>query len=211
MARYFSKNVICPLCGKEFAAQLLAGFTQSGPSGLDGNPHDPAIFDRVTLCPHCGYATANIRRPAYPGAEKWVQTENYREMLRSRKYGEEGKKLLLAGFLARKAGDHSESAYCYLSAWWYLTENRSPEAGRALKQAIEQYRLYLAEEENHAAALVLIDLLRQAGEFDEASETADSLENYLEDPEHRDILRIERKWIGLRDSRAHRAGSEDDV
>ena len=133
MARYFRKNVVCPLCKKEFFADLLAGFTQNGASDLDGNPHEPAIYDRVVLCPHCGYSTAHLRRPAYPNSEKWVQSENYREMLGTRKYGEEGKRLLLAGFLARKAEDHLESGYCYLTAWWYLSENRSPEAGRALK------------------------------------------------------------------------------
>lgn len=211
VARYFRKNVVCPLCGKEFFADLLAGYTQNGPSDLDGNPHEPAIYDRVVLCPHCGYSTAHIRRPAYPNAEKWVQSANYREMLGSRKYGEEGKKLLLAGFLARKAEDHLESGYCYLSAWWFLSANRSPEADRALKQAIEQYRLYLEKEENHDAALVLIDLMRQAGELEEAMETAESLEAYLTEPEHLRILRQEKTLICARDTRAHHAESEEDA
>ena len=55
MDSYIKRKVTCPCCNNVFEANILKGFYSNGNMGLDHNPHSPAIFDTIILCPHCGY------------------------------------------------------------------------------------------------------------------------------------------------------------
>lgn len=72
-----------------------------------------------------------------------------------------------------------------------------------LEKAIDKLIEYLRENADVTAAMLLVDCLRQAGAFDEAHETAESLLRYLDDDRLTDITRFELKLIENRDPDSH--------
>lgn len=204
MASYVNKTIVCNCCGKRFQTKMLKGFFSDHPLDLDSNPHHPAAYDRVTVCPQCGYSSSNMNAVVSADIRNIVNSAKYREVWESLYYDATTKKLLLAGHLSAKKADYLEAAYCYLMAMWHFAELNSDKAINAREKAINYFSKYLSRTRDDEMALVLVDLLRQASRFEEAVETAASLEEYVStNAGIMRVLKFEKDLIEKKDTSTH--------
>lgn len=205
MASYIKKKITCMCCSKKHEVNLLKGYLVEDVVDLDTNPHNPALYDRVILCPNCGYATAEPYTAIDDTVRVLVEGDNYKEILSKHQYDDTSKKLLLAGYLSVKKRNAKEAGYNYLLAYWYLKEKHSNDAHKACEKAIKNFERYLISNEDLNIAMIVIDCLRQMQRFDDALETANSLESYIHDnPKIKSILVYEKKLIINKDADTHR-------
>lgn len=106
--------------------------------------------------------------------------------------------------MAVKDKDAKEAGYNYLLAYWYLKETNTANADKACEKAIRNFERYLMCNFDEEIAMILIDCLRQMKRFDEAIETANSLEPYISDNKLIAILLFEKKLISDNDCGTHR-------
>lgn len=206
MDSYVKKTITCMCCQKRYETKLLKGYLidKCENIDLDTNPHNPAIYDRVLICPHCGYATSEPYSYVHDKTKKLVKEPNYQEVLNDRLYDTICKKLLLAAYLAVKNRDSREAAYDYLLAYWYMNENHICRAEKAREKAIKNFERYLGKNSDIEAAMILVDLLRQSRRFDEAGETLTSLERFIQGKSiYEKIAVCEKKLIEKNDSGIH--------
>ena len=204
MSSYVKKTIKCPCCGKKYVVELLKGYSTCMDVDLDTNPHNSALYDRVVLCPACGFATSKPYTAITEDLKAAVKSTVYTEMLKNRQFDNTGKKLLLAGYLAVKDKNAKEAGYNYLLAYWYLKETNSSNADKACEKAIKNFERYLKYNYDEEIAMILIDCLRQMKRFDEAIETANSLEPYISNDKMKAILLFEKKLISNNDSGIYR-------
>lgn len=204
MASYLKKEIVCNCCGMRFQSNMLKGFFNGVPLGLDGNPHHAAVYDRVTACPHCGYSSSNMTASVSDDIRRVVNSSKYQDVRYNSLFDDTTKKLLLAGHISAKKADYLEAAYCYLMAMWHFDEIGSDKVANAREKSISYFSKYLSYTRDDEMAMILIDLLRQASRFKEAEETAASLEGYLTDStDMLNILRFEQELIKQKDSLKH--------
>ena len=207
MASFVKKTITCMCCGKKYEVEMLKGYSVDdyGEVDLDTNPHNPALFDRVVLCPLCGYATSEPYIVLSDEIKSLVYDEKYKEVLDNRFYDDCCKKLLLSGYLSVKKRNPKEAGYSYLMAYWYMRENNISGGTKAREKAIKNFERYLLKTTDFEVAMILVDLLRQDGKFYEAKETVLSLEDYIiDDSELKKIVDFEKKLIAKKDSSIHK-------
>ncbi len=207
MSSFVKKKIKCMCCGKIYKADMLKGYSVFGNDevDLDTNPHNPALYNRVLLCPHCGYATAEPYTMISREVKLLIKEDNYKEILKSKQYDDVCKKLLLAGFLAVKIKNVKEAAYNYLLSYWYMKEHDISGYEKARRKSIKNFERYLIKNPDFEMAMILIDLLRQEGLFDEATETLLSLDGYITDNDIlKKISKYEKELISRRDSESHK-------
>ena len=166
------------------------------------NPHNPSIFRRVVVCPNCHYATDAVNKFASQEVREVVSSSEYQELYMSAYQHEIMKSLRLAAYISEKVADSKDAARLYLTMHWYI-QRQNTFAPEWLDKAIDNYQHYLSDVPDLDAALVLIDCLRQAGRFEEATESAMSLQTYIANVNQKKILDLELKLIQQRDSYAH--------
>ncbi len=204
MSSYVNKKIVCKCCNKEYEARLLRGWSQNYPADLDLNPHNPAVYDETLVCPHCGYAASRLYDAVDEKIVQAVNSEVYKSIWTKPQYDEVTKKLMAAAYLAEVSGKWKEAGTQYLKAAWHFQELQQPEEMVAREKVIQCFRAYLEETPDVECAMAFIDSLRQAGEFEEAKETAESLAPYLVGNGLLcDILQYEQKLIAAEDDLPH--------
>ena len=189
MSLFRNEEITCPLCGKTFSSVVVSSFQVDGSlRGLDGDPHEPLIYDLLHLCPHCGYVFTDQKKEPDPFTKMLAQSENYQVILHAEDCPDPARKSLLKGYLAEQKEETEEAAVQYLRAYWCFRNNGLSGLHEARDKAIEAMERYLEDNVDKNAALALIDLLRQKGAFDEALETVNSLGKYLRGEEN--LLKI---------------------
>ncbi|OUQ46894.1 hypothetical protein B5E64_02420 [Drancourtella sp. An12] len=202
MDSYIKRKVTCPCCNNVFEANILKGFYSNGNMGLDHNPHSPAIFDTIILCPHCGYAAKKFNATVSKQIKDYVFSQQYKALKFQAKNSSTSTKIRLAASILEKSQQHKESADMYLLGYWYSLEIGTADF-ECLKKSIKHYSIYLENNADINVAITYIDCLRQAQLFSEAAETADSLEVYVSDSNLQRILSFEKKLIDAEDSAPH--------
>ncbi len=202
MASYMDKKIVCKCCGEGYMARMVRGLSQTIVPDLDMNPHDPAVFDRIVMCPHCGYATGNVMEEAGGQIISTVRSEEYRSMFLNPNTDGTEKKLRLAGWLSKKQGLDYDAGYQYLMAYWYM-KDRGEDAEKYLSEVINSFSKYLEKHADIETAIILTDCLRQASRFKEAGETAHSLMPYIKKELHRQIVSFELGLIAQKNSSSH--------
>ena len=205
MANYFEKEIICPCCKKIFTARVAGGFLANGDMGMDTFPYHPAVYDSVVICPHCSYATEKLY--SYPKQEicDLVESREYRGIVSDFAYEQKEKNHLAASFLAKADGDFRRAGRLAMTAFWHMRERDSDRQEEALAEAIECYSTFLSKKADLDAAVILIDLLRQQGDFSEAADTAHSLISLAGDKErYVKLAGKELRWIEAGDSAPHK-------
>ncbi len=209
MASYVKKNITCMCCGKKYEANMLKGYSvdDDANTDLDTNPHSPALYDRVLLCPYCGYATAEPYTAISDELKALICEDNYKAVLNNKAYDDVCRKLLLAGYLSVKRRNAKEAGYNYLLAYWYMKEKGILEFEKAREKAIKNFERYLGKNMDLEVAMILVDLLRQNSNFDEAKETVTSLKTFIDgNVDLEKIAVFEEKLIANNDSNIHRIG-----
>lgn len=205
MSVFRNEEITCPLCGKTFSTTVVMSYSVNGSfRSLDGDPHEPLLFDTVHLCPHCGYAFTDAKEEPDAFTRMLVRGENYRTVFEAENLPDTAKKLLLLGYLAEQKGDAGTASVQYLHAYWYFRDNDLPEKEEAREKAIEGMMRYLETKPDKNAAMVLVDLLRQKGDFKEAFEAVNTLGEHLRDDEN--LLKtaaFEWRLIMAKDAKEH--------
>ena len=174
------EEMTCPLCGKTFSATVVVSYQVNGSQrSLDGDPHEPLLYNMVHFCPHCGYVFTDAAEEPDDRTRELVMGEPYQKALQIENYPEIPRKLLLLGYLSGQKGDVSTASAQYLRAYWYFRDNGHPKTAEALDRAIEGIKRHIEAKADLNAAMVLVDLLRQKGDFDQALEAVNSLGQYL--------------------------------
>jgi len=200
--RSMEKKTVCPCCGKKFKAKYLLGYYGGGARGLDLNPHIPELSDSVLICPHCSYAATDMNGPIPERKKELVLSAEYRRLREGASKDPTAVKIYLAAYLHEAVSESKAAADLYILGHWYAHDAHLSE-DPFLEKAIDQLMEYLRENADVTAAMLLVDCLRQAGAFDEAHETAESLLRYLDDDRLTDITRFELKLIENRDPGSH--------
>ncbi|MBE5997713.1 MAG: hypothetical protein E7240_10365 [Lachnospiraceae bacterium] len=202
MDNYLEYEADCPVCGHLYKGKRLSGYYVNHPADLDTNPHHPAVFDRVTICPVCGYAAEDLRKPADEPVRTMVGSGLYQRILHDSILSENTRKMLLHSMICETAGSLGKAAYSALCAYWSRKEEGIKDPV-ILKRAETLYKEYLTKTQDVDAAVLLIDIQRQAGNFEEAAETAGSLLPFVQDPYRRAVIRFEQELIFRKDSESH--------
>lgn len=202
MASYLTKKIICPCCSREFEGKILKGFFQNSVMGLDRNPHTPAIYDTITICPHCGYASTNMNKPVADSIKLFVHSPSYWELKKRLIHDNVLSKIILSAVIFEESFNFKAAADTYLLGYWYSLDSNARN-NEYLSKAIQYYSIYLENNEDIETAIALIDCSRQAGNFDEAKETAESLIPYIDNAQLQRIISYELKLIQKNDDAAH--------
>lgn len=203
MSSYTEKEITCKLCGRSYKTRIIKGLSVTGPTGLDLDPHDYTICDRIIVCPECGYATSGVFKEPDKKVKAAVAGKEYQEL---RKSSEDRRavKSIMAAVLAEAAGEYREASYDYLMAYWVLRNAGSSLADDILLKTIEAYELYLGENQDVDSAMTYTDLLRQAGRLEEAQDTLEWLADFIEEDSFTaDIAAYEKMLIRTGDTAPH--------
>jgi hypothetical protein len=165
-------------------------------------PGEAPVHDLVQTCENCGYCAADIAQPVDPAAQACMATADYAERLADRRLPAVVRQLLAAASLYRASGQHDRAARAHLAAAWALdditghAEVLPPSSARGLivrsicpadspDVLASDCRLAAVDDLRHANAegqavhprpvrdaVMAVDLLRRAGEFEAAIELA---------------------------------------
>lgn len=206
MESFVKRTVRCPVCGQETEIRVLRGMYQTTQPDLDGDAHNPDLFETVQICAHCGYAADSLQAEPPQGAAALVRSEAYQAVLRDAAMSAVEKKLRLAALVDDCAGDAGSAAHHRMMLVWHLRAQQAPKetVRRALAEAIARFEIYLKDHADAEAACVLIDCLRRSGDFAGAEETAESLAPYVAGTPLAAVVALERRLIAARDAAAHR-------
>ena len=200
MARYLKKEGVCSCCGKAFDYHKLMGYSEVG-ADLDGNPHNPAVYNTVVMCPHCAFVSKNVGAPIEPELLTFIRSDAYRKLAASEP-DDTARKLKLAAAIAAFQDDLLLAGRTYLMLSWYCRDI-GVDPLPALKKAVNSFSNGLQHCFDLRAALILCDCLRQCGEFEELDDTLAFLQPYLIHPHHRNIAQFEAELSSRRDREPH--------
>lgn len=71
------KQFACPVCGKEFVADVVTDLDESGRVGIDTNTHNPIQFKRAVICPDCRYSSVEYTEREDQEVKDFVASEEY--------------------------------------------------------------------------------------------------------------------------------------
>jgi hypothetical protein len=159
---------------------VLDSTSTHGPRDLDLRPAElerSTIWSWVQRCNWCGYCAANIAGVTQLPADA-VERDEYRAQLVDADFPDLANSFLCSALLAEQLGRTDDAALDIISAAWVCDDEGSPEAAvRCRLRAVELLRgseggaPFGNAETKH---VVIVDLLRRAGQFDEAVAEADT-------------------------------------
>lgn len=205
MSRYKKTLLTCPCCGKKSTQEVLVGMNYSYKHmDLDTFPHDEAVYDRTIICPCCGFSSTTFASEVSKSIIDTVYSDSYQRFFNDQSIDETAKKNLLSAYLLGKQKKYKAAGHGYLTAYWYLRNIDFSSSRKALSKAINFLVLYVKEKADVNSTLVLIDALRQNGQFDEAMDTLYYLEQYLSNnSDVADIIHKEKDLILSQNSEPH--------
>jgi len=211
--------VPCPLCRMEFEQLVLESTSSHAPPDLDTRPAPLArtafVYDAAE-CPRCGFIF--LPRPDY--ATEFVKdTAELRELLVSDAYldcsrlSDPASRFRKAALIAEHFGAHGDAGWALLRAAWLCDDELAEDAAvTARLDAVEQLRAAIrcgqkVMDPDSAAGLLLADLLRRAGHFDDALVECEGAVGAIQDDALAAIIGQERSLIITRDRAAHQANA----
>lgn len=201
--KLIEEKVICGCCGKESTQTVVLSYSSFGAMDLDARP---APFGRHVLpykvqeCPHCHYC-------AYDIAEKNIShlalDENYENIVADDSIAETPKKYYLLGYLQSKNFEHRKAGISYLNAAWYYDDVKNAEKAVFFrKKAAQELSQHALKNDDGDAALILLDIFRRIGEFEEAKGLIEWLGETGEE-ELDKIIQFQKTLIERNDTEAH--------
>ena len=208
MSKYINKVLICNICGKSHEYNVLRALSVFK-SELDGYTGNSDLYATVLECPYCHNVNEDITAEVSKKEKEIILSDKYQKAFSDdrdtvlRRFTETAKRKTavrkwlaaahywqLAGWRARDLGDCQEAEY--------------------QSHAIDSIKNALIDDEpvQMKHMCVLVDLLRQAGRFDEAEYYAESCIEVIEkgnamDEEEYKVFKQEIKLIREKDSLRH--------
>lgn len=168
-------NKVCAICKKEYHYQELGEIDVIGMRDLDTRP--PGMLrsmQHVLLqkCPFCGYVCEDISKNNEEITIADLENEEYQNILKDKNMNFAIKKFVLRGELLKNK-NHVKAGMAYLKAAWLLDDAKHHRLSKIMRsKAIKYLELSLEQEENENIRLIIVDMYRRIGMFEEAKEYA---------------------------------------
>ncbi len=205
------KTKTCFLCGTESVYTGVISTASLGSTDLDSRPPEPersSLSYWIHSCPSCRYCAPDLSEgdKAY---EAVVKSDAYRKTLENSAYPRLANQFLCWSLLQESQKDYQKAGWGAIHAAWACDDAGFEEGATAARKKASD--LFMKARENgqwfaEDAGLeeaILVDLLRRAGQFDEALKIC--LERLKKEPEEtvRIILQYQKTLIEKLDSQGH--------
>lgn len=204
----------CAVCGNVSQHFEITSTIVIGSSDLDLRPPElkrSTIDMWVQRCPSCGYCAPDISE-LIEKSEEIVRSESYQQQLNNPEFPELANSFLCCSLIKENTGNLSEAGWNSLFAAWACDDAKNDVSAQACrKRAADLFRKARANGQKFAEQealedVIMADLLRRAGQFEEALEFCnDGLEKK---PEKicADILMFQMDLISRKDTARHTIG-----
>ncbi len=169
-----NQEYTCPICGRHFYAYTTTDLQDCKSKGLDINPYDDQIFDQIIMCPQCGFSALKYCNIEDIEVIEYVNSPEYQVYYNDENIDTVYKKWMLAGFISKLIGQYYDSGYEFMVAGWYIRKvhGNVDDFVYSMNMAIQQMSAYVEETMEIEPALIILDLLRQIGRFEQAADFA---------------------------------------
>ncbi len=206
----------CACCGKLVVADGVASTNERGHRDLD---HRPAEMLRSTIpywvirCPHCGYC-ANRVDQCDERSKEIVASEPYQALLKDEGYPAKASEFRCQAYLDSCAGRRREEFWALVHAAWVCDDERcsaqaaqcrrfAVRVGLELRRSRQPLFGVNAEDPPGLTESVLVDLMRRAGDTDEALGMVDAALAKASSAQLLAVLKYQRDLLGRRDMAGH--------
>ena len=176
MTTLFANTVRCAACGDSTEVIVVGSTNTIGAPDLDTRMPGMArsnLVHQVQRCPGCGYCARDLAT-LLSGAQTGVIEEDYRDQLDDPALPDKSCEFLCLARLQAGAGKPDDAFWSTLSAAWVADDEEDDEAAVHCRLlAVSAMRMARAAgkapgREPGIGDAIEVDLLRRAGEFDEA-------------------------------------------
>ncbi len=172
----------CSLCGQASSQKAITSPDRTGLPDLDTRPPESlrsSLPYWVQRCPNCGYCAPDIDRE-YPLASYVVRQASYQALLRKRSLPQLARSFLAWAMIQQANGEGLSAGWSALHAAWACDDAGKPAAAvLCRRQALESFerardhgRNLPGFEDPGAEEILLADLYRRTGQFEQAIEVA---------------------------------------
>ena len=160
------------------------------------------------MCPACGYCAPHIDE-TFDDLRAVIDRDEYREQFDDHDVPELARAFLCAAFVLEDVGRDASAAWNTIRAAWACDDVGAGEAARRCRQRALEHAWTSAGdgdellEDLASEGVLLADLLRRAGRFDEAREEATDRLEYADDPLVHALLTWEIELAERCDDAAH--------
>lgn len=179
MSKIVYKTLHCAMCGRKHRYPVMVSRNVAVYS-LEGKTFPNTTHPPVQKCPACGYCSYHIEGEITENQRKAYQNGEYQSFLCKFPDDLEGQARTLAAWMEQLEGTAIQA---WLEAAWYWEDRKEKEASdcarlqaaRGLSESMEK-----EPDINVSAVIVLIDSLRQLGEFQAAEEGIRGLQMFID-------------------------------
>jgi hypothetical protein len=216
MTTVIPSTVECALCGATNEITTLLSTNHCGVPDLDLRPPPMArdtLGNVMFRCRNCGYASSDLSS-VDEGDQALVQGAEYQRILKE-PLPDLAKSYACAAFLDEVKGHVERAGALYLRVAWVCDDENEVELAREFRRRCAAHlesvivsRPDAASEAIVTAKLVLVDVLRRAGMFEEAMGHCEELLQQELDEGSRRVARYQTSLIRTRDDACHQIPSK---
>ena len=168
------KNIRCSVCGTETEQTEIVSTNTFGSLDLDTRPPGGkrfTIHTWVQRCSGCGACAGDLSK-ANACAGEVVKKQDYLTQLRDSEYPELANSFICESMIYEHGGELAPATWSLIHAAWACDDVKSTsQAMTCRRRAATMLRKELsAQKQPGESTLILVDLLRRAGELEEAAE-----------------------------------------
>lgn len=203
MAKLSKEIIKCAFCGKESEHEVFLSSSSFGGMDLDTRPtqfgRDNFNYE-IQECPHCHYCNYRIDEA---DAVPHNFASDYLSLAHDTGIPALAKRYLLAASLQNDCAEHYKAGEMYLKAAWAFDDVADNEnANEARKNAAICLKKHIEMTGDGDAAIMLVDILRRSGQFDESLSWIDEIGD-TEDELLNAVLAFEKNACSEGDSSCH--------
>jgi hypothetical protein len=213
MTRLGEEERKCYLCG---ATHVYLGVLSTNKCGAPDLDTRPAEMLRSTLpywiqrCPACGYCAPDVATGT-PGFREIVTDRAYQRCIKDASYTELANSFRGRAILQEAIGDIVDAGWAYLHAAWACDDTERFDAAWLCRlQAVRAFKHARAQgltfaEERGSEVIMLADLWRRSGHFEQAIEAGQTGLREIHDVATRQVLQYEISLAWQRETRCARS------
>ncbi len=200
-------DVICAVCGTKNSISGLMSTNAMGPSDLDTRPPE---MERSTMeywvqcCGKCGYCADDLS-DGKKNSSWLIDTPEYHLTLNEENYPALANHFRCLSLINETDGEYAKAAWASLHGAWVCDDADLLEQSYTCR--INAIKLFKEAEDNQdefsnqegIVGIVLIDMLRRVGKFEEASREITKRQRQIDDPALLRILIYQAILVGKHD------------
>lgn len=197
----------CARCNHIQESGIILSESSFGYMDLDSRPASPKrdnLWLDMEICENCYYVNKSIDMSISIVEEEIISSEKYEEIASDKSIYIQAKKFILAGYIYKMKNKFLQAGIAYLKAAWVFDDLMElNNAKKARIESIENLIKGSAIEYEEDNMVVLVDIKRRAGLFNEAIVTAKMLMNSDIDDFKYKILKYQIELCKKNDDKCH--------